>query len=50
MILINSFGVVIFINIINDAAEQYNRIGAIQAQKTLIIAEQTLKYLKKRLQ
>ncbi|KAJ50563.1 two-component system LytT family sensor kinase [Clostridium tetanomorphum] len=47
MILINSFGVVIFINIINDAAEQYNRIGAIQAQKTLIIAEQTLKYLKK---
>ncbi len=46
MIFINSLGVVIFINIINNASEQYNRIGAIQAQKALIIAEQTLNYLK----
>ncbi len=46
MIVINSLGVVIFINIINNASEQYNRIGAMQAQKALIIAEQTLNYLK----
>lgn len=47
MLLINSIGVVIFICIINDASEQYNRISAIQAQKALAIAEQTLTYLKK---
>ncbi|WP_027625227.1 LytS/YhcK type 5TM receptor domain-containing protein [Clostridium lundense] len=46
MIVINSLGVVIFINIINNASDQYNRIGAMQAQKALIIAEQTLNYLK----
>lgn len=46
MIIINSLGVVIFINIINNASDRYNRIGAMQAQKALIIAEQTLNYLK----
>ncbi|MBU5483387.1 histidine kinase [Clostridium sp. MSJ-11] len=47
MILINSIGVVIFINITNNAVEQYNRIGAYQAEKALLIAEKTLNYLKK---
>ncbi|WP_125152522.1 LytS/YhcK type 5TM receptor domain-containing protein [Clostridium rectalis] len=47
MIIINSLGVVIFINITNNAFDQYNRISALQAQKALIIAEQTLNYLKK---
>lgn len=46
MIFINSLGVLIFIYIINNASDQYNKIGAMQAQKALIIAEQTLSYLK----
>ncbi|WP_315119528.1 LytS/YhcK type 5TM receptor domain-containing protein [uncultured Clostridium sp.] len=47
MILINSIGVVIFINITNNALEQYNRISAYQSEKALLIAEKTLNYLKK---
>lgn len=46
MILINSIGVVIFINITNNAIDQYNKIGALQAEKALLIAEKTLNYLK----
>lgn len=47
MIFINSFGVVIFINIIQNARNEYNRIGAIQAQKVLNIAKRTMEHMKK---
>jgi two-component system LytT family sensor kinase len=47
MILINSFGAVIFINIIKSAREEYNRIGATEAQRALNIAKKTANYMRK---
>lgn len=47
MIVINSIGVVLFVNIIKNAREEYNRIGAMQAQKALSIAKRTLIHLRK---
>ncbi|MCT8976335.1 histidine kinase [Clostridium sp. CX1] len=47
MIIINSFGVLIFINIIQNARNDYNRIGAIQAQKALNIAKRTMGHIRK---
>lgn len=47
MIIMNSVGVLIFVYITKDALEQYNRIGATEAQKALNIAEKTLNYFKK---
>ncbi|RXM58510.1 histidine kinase [Clostridium tetani] len=47
MIIINSVGVFVFVYITKDALEQYNRIGATEAQKALNIAEKTLNYFKK---
>ncbi|MHC6178588.1 LytS/YhcK type 5TM receptor domain-containing protein [Clostridium sp. JNZ X4-2] len=47
MILINSLGTVIFINIIKSAKEEYNRIGAIEAQRALNIAKKTVNYMRR---
>lgn len=47
MIIINSVGVVIFINIIQNARNEYNRLGAIQAQKALNIAKRTIGHMRK---
>lgn len=47
MIIINPLGVVIFINIIQNARDEYNRIGAIQTQKVLKIAKRTMSYMRK---
>lgn len=47
MILINSLGVVVFINIIKNAREDYHRAGAIQSQKVLNIAKRTLNYVRR---
>lgn len=47
MILINSFGVIIFINIIQNARNEYNRIGAIKAQEVLNIAKRTMGHMRK---
>lgn len=47
MIVINSLGVVIFINIIQNARNEYDRIGAIQAQKALSIAKRTIVHMRK---
>lgn len=47
MIIINSLGVVVFINIIKNAREEYKRAGAIQSQKVLSIAKRTLNYVRK---
>ncbi|MCH3966017.1 MAG: histidine kinase [Clostridium sp.] len=47
MILINSFGAAIFVNIIKNARESYNRIGAIHAQKALSIAQKTVNYMRR---
>jgi two-component system, LytTR family, sensor kinase len=47
MILINSFGAAIFVNIIKNERESYNIIGAIQAQKVLNIAQKTVNYMRK---
>ncbi|AKN32754.1 histidine kinase [Clostridium carboxidivorans P7] len=46
MITINSMGVIIFLNIIQNAREQYNRIGAIQTQKVLKIVKKTTDYMR----
>ncbi|WPC41499.1 LytS/YhcK type 5TM receptor domain-containing protein [Clostridium sp. JS66] len=46
MITINSIGVIIFLNIIQNAREQYNRIGAIQTQKVLKIVKKTTDYMR----
>ncbi|EJO5347667.1 histidine kinase [Clostridium botulinum] len=46
MIVINSLGVGIFINIINNTKEYYKKIGAIQSQKALNIAKKTSVYLR----
>ncbi|NMM65430.1 histidine kinase [Clostridium sp. P21] len=47
MIIINSVGVVIFINIIQNARDEYDRIGAMQTQKVLKIAKKTMAYMRK---
>lgn len=47
MIIINSFGVIIFINIIQNARNEYNRIGAIKAQEVLNIAKRTIGHMRK---
>ncbi|KRQ87158.1 Sensor histidine kinase YpdA [Caloramator mitchellensis] len=47
MIIINSFGVAIFIDIIKNVIKQYNEIGASYALKSLNIAKQTSVYLRK---
>ncbi|WP_123054543.1 LytS/YhcK type 5TM receptor domain-containing protein [Clostridium sp. JN-1] len=47
MITINSLGVVIFINIIQNARKEYDRIGAIQAQKALSIAKRTMVHMRR---
>ncbi|EYE87776.1 sensor histidine kinase [Fervidicella metallireducens AeB] len=47
MILINSLGVVVFINIIKNTNEQFNRIRANYSQKALSIARQTISYMRK---
>ncbi|WP_446897746.1 LytS/YhcK type 5TM receptor domain-containing protein [Clostridium sp. LBM24168] len=46
MILINSFGAAIFVNIIKNAKESYNRVGAMHAQKALNIAQKTVNYMR----
>ncbi|AKC64120.1 sensor histidine kinase [Clostridium sporogenes] len=46
MIITNSIGVGIFINIINNTQEHYKKIGAIQSQKALNIAKKTSIYLR----
>jgi two-component system LytT family sensor kinase len=47
MIMTNSIGVVIFINIIKKALEEYKKVRAIQAQMALNIAKETSKYLRR---
>lgn len=47
MILINSIGTAIFVNIVKNATDDYNKLGAIQAQKALNIAKKTIEYTKK---
>lgn len=47
MILINSIGTAIFVNIVKNAMDDYNKLGAIQAQKALNIAKKTLEYTKR---
>lgn len=46
MIVINSTGVAIFMMIVRSAQEEEERIGAVQAQKVLSIANKTLQYLR----
>lgn len=47
MILINTAGVIIFINIIKDMRNEYAKITAIQSQKALNIAKRTISYMRK---
>lgn len=47
MIVINSIGTAIFVNIVKNAMDDYNKLGAIQAQKALNIAKKTIEYTKK---
>lgn len=46
MILMNSIGVVIILNIIQNAKQEYDKIGAVEAQKVLNIAKRTLDYMR----
>lgn len=46
MLLINTIGVVVFINIINNVRNEYARVSSIHAQKALNIARRTLKTIK----
>jgi len=46
MIIINPLGILVFIQIIKNAKEDYARIGAVQSQKVLNIAGRTIKYLR----
>ena len=46
MIFINSIGVVIILNIIQNAKQEYDRIGAVESQKVLNIAKRTLEYMR----
>jgi len=47
MIVANSIGIAIFINILKNAKDEFNRVGALQAQKALNIANMTLPFLRK---
>lgn len=47
MMLVNTLGVVIFINIIKSAREGYNKLCEIQAQRILNISKCTITYMKK---
>lgn len=47
MIIINSIGVVVFINIIKNAREEYTRLGAVESQKVLNIAKRTINHIRK---
>lgn len=47
MIIVNSIGVVVFIQIIKNAFEKEKRINAIQVQRALSIAKETTEYLRK---
>lgn len=47
MILINSFGVVIFINIIQNVRNEYDILSAMQSQKALNIAKRTIGHMRK---
>lgn len=47
MIIINSSGTAIFVNIIKNARESYNKISAIHAQKALSIAQKTVSYMRR---
>lgn len=46
MIIVNSLGVVIFMDIIKRIKVEYARTGAIQAQRVLAISKQTLFYMR----
>lgn len=46
MITVNSLGIAIFTMIVNNAQEEEERIAAVQAQKSLTIANNTLPYLR----
>lgn len=46
MIIINSFGVALFINIINDVKDDLNKIAAFNAYRALNIAKKSSVYLK----
>lgn len=46
MIAVNSLGIAIFMMIVRSAQEEEERIGAVQAQKVLSIANKTLQYLR----
>ncbi|SET67504.1 two-component system, LytT family, sensor histidine kinase LytS [Natronincola peptidivorans] len=46
MVVVNSFGIAIFIGIIENIYTEYDRIAASQAEKTLKIANLTLPYLR----
>jgi len=47
MIIWNAIGIAIFIMIVRNAQEEEERIGALQAQKALTIADATLSHLRK---
>lgn len=47
MMLINSLGVVIFLNIIQDMRDEYAKILAVQSQKALNITKRTITYMRK---
>lgn len=47
MIVANSIGVAIFVNILKNTRDENNRIAAVQAQKVLNIANMTLPFLRK---
>lgn len=47
MVVVNSIGVVIFINIMNKSRQEYKRITAVQSQKALSIAKKTINYMRK---
>lgn len=46
MILINTIGVVLFVNIINNIRNEYARVSSVHAQKALNIARRTLNTIK----
>ncbi|MCL6610586.1 MAG: sensor histidine kinase [Peptococcaceae bacterium] len=46
MIAVNSLGIAIFMMIVRNAQEEEERIGAVQAQKVLSIANKTLQHLR----
>lgn len=48
MIMINSIGTAIFVDILKNSKYDYNRLSAVQAQRALNIAKSTIKYITKR--